>query len=70
MIKKWTYWSGTRLMKMILTKKVKNLFWKEMKIQIMIHLLQCMLKFKNIKSKILMIITSRTQKYLLQKPVP
>ena len=37
--------------KFSLIMKVINMLWKEGRIQIMIHLVQCMLIFHNIKSK-------------------
>ena len=42
-----------------LMRKVMNLLWKKGSIQITIYPLQCMLEFHNIKSKILMLISSR-----------
>ena len=51
--------SPLMLTKTSLIKKVMNVLWKEGKSQITIHLIQCMLTLHNIRSKRLMLISSK-----------
>ena len=51
--------SPLNMMKIIIMMKVMNMLEKEVTSKIMVHRLQCMLIFHNIKSKILMLIGLR-----------